>query len=72
MDPQLWGALVLLANGVTAYLVVLTKEATTKNGKNIKKVNAQIQEVQDKQLFVCSRCGAAESPSGLLRVEPDD
>jgi len=74
MDPQLLGALVLLANGVTAYLVVLTKDATNKNGRNIKKVNAQIQEANQKQLFVCSKCGAAESASGLLRVEtpPDE
>lgn len=71
MDPQLLGALVIFLNVVTAYLVMLTKDATAKNRKSLQKVTAQIEDVKTKQLFVCSKCGAAESLSGFLRIEPD-
>ena len=72
MNPELLGALVVFLNVLTAYLVILTKDATTKNRKSIQKVNARIEEANSKQLFVCSKCGAAESSSGLLRVEADE
>jgi hypothetical protein len=66
VTPELIAALVLFLNGVTAYFAILAKDATSKNRRSIQRVSAQI---EDKSLFICSKCGAAESPSGFLRIE---
>ncbi len=69
MTPELITALILFLNATTALFAILAKNATQRNRRTIQKVAAQIQE---KNLFICSKCRAAESPSGFLRVEPTE